>query len=510
MANTVDKTTGQRTFVNFESEYWLHAKYLQGGRPRIVEPEAMWVAAWRSRVPELIAFATLLLVVATAYAFRLRLTRASTRLNKWPINAIKYSAWLVSVVFVGGHLLAQPSITQVLTWFHALLFQWSWTLFLSEPFVFLFWIFIITTVFLWGRGLFCGWLCPFGSLSEALHKIGHLTGLKRLQFSVPRAWHARLKWVKYGVFVGLLLVSFLSMPLAETLAEVEPFKTTFLVGIWHRSWPFALFAGGLLGLSIFTERPFCKYLCPLGAALAMPSTFRWFGLLRKPACNSCSACAAGCGAHAIDRDGRIDQRECMLCLDCMVLYTDDHSCPPLVQERKRREKAGLPLTPIGADGYFIPLTPVADTPATAATARAAAKQVDPRMPTDRVTPAWAADPSIVRRMIAEARHHLWPIAPGCSWTAHATAAVAAGSALAVLVLAMTGHVPPLSVVGAALLLSAWEARARMASLRFVKEGPWWRHHYRMATPMDMLSYVGFKSLLIGATVLMILKALLMV
>jgi len=148
------------------------------------------------------------------------------------------------------------------------------------------------------------------------------------------------------------------MGLAEKLAEVEPFKTTFLVGLFNRSWPYTLFASALLGLSIFTERPFCKYLCPLGAGLAMPSTFRWFGLKRKQECDSCKACAVGCGSQAIDKDGRIDQRECLLCMDCMVYYYEDHACPPLSQERKRRTKAGLTLTPIGADGYYIPIKPV--------------------------------------------------------------------------------------------------------------------------------------------------------
>jgi NosR/NirI family nitrous oxide reductase transcriptional regulator len=508
LANTVDQATGQRTFINFDAEYWLAAKYLRGGRPHVATPEATWVPIWRARAPQLVLFSALLAGVAVAYAFRRRLTRASTRKNTWPVNGIKYAAWAASIGFVGFHLMAQPSITQVLTWFHALIFQWNWALFLSEPFVFIFWLFIITTVFLWGRGVFCGWLCPFGSLSEALHKIGHLVGLGRFQFSVPRVWHNRLRWVKYGVFAGLLLVSFFSMPLAEKLAEVEPFKTTFLVGLLNRSWPFTLFATGLLGLSIFTERPFCKYLCPLGAALAMPSTFRWFGLERKTACNSCSACAAGCGSQAIDRDGRIDQRECMLCLDCLVLYTDAHSCPPLVQERKRREKAGLPLTPIGPDGAFIPLTAIIDPPAAAATlaARSIRSRVDPTMPTDRVVPTWR-DSSWPRRFLAEVHHHFWPVAPGRSWRAHATAATAAAAALSVLLLAIEGRLPPISVIGAALVLSLWEARERMASLGFVKDGPWWRQDYRVATPVDMLSYVGFKNLLIGATSLMMLKAL---
>jgi NosR/NirI family nitrous oxide reductase transcriptional regulator len=149
-----------------------------------------------------------------------------------------------------------------------------------------------------------------------------------------------------------------SMTTAEMLAEVEPFKTTFLVGWFQRSWPYTLFAAAILGISVFVERPFCKYLCPLGASLAMPSTFRWFGLRRKQECSTCKACAVGCGAQAIDSDGRIDHRECLHCLDCMVLYTDEHACPPLAKERKRRERSGLPLTAIGRDGYYIPIHPV--------------------------------------------------------------------------------------------------------------------------------------------------------
>lgn len=355
LGNRVDRETGVRTFTGFDSEYWLAASSLAGGRPEVKKPEAAWQRVWKMRAVEIGLFSALLLAVGVVYALRDRLTRRSTRKNKWPVNLFKYPAWILSVGFVGFGLLAQPSITQVLTWFHSLLFHWQWELFLSDPFIFLFWIFIIVTVFVWGRGLFCGWLCPFGSLSELLYKVGSAVGLRRFQFTLPMALHNRLKWVKYGVFIGLLAVSMFSLGLAEKLAEVEPFKTTFLVGLFNRSWPYTLFAAGLLALSIFTERPFCKYLCPLGAALAMPTTFRWYGLKRKQECDSCHACAKGCGSNAIDADGRIDPRECMLCLDCMVLYTDPHACPPLSQERKRRTRAGLPLTPIGADGYYIPI-----------------------------------------------------------------------------------------------------------------------------------------------------------
>ncbi|MCE1184234.1 MAG: NosR/NirI family protein [Rhodocyclales bacterium] len=359
LGNRIDKESGAKTFANFDQEYWLPAQRLVGGRPEVIRPDPTWLKVWKERALEVAAFVLFLATVAGVYAQRDRLVRRASHRNKWAVNGFKYSAWLISIGLVGFGAMAQPSITQVLTWFHSLLFQWQWALFLSDPLIFVFWIFIILSVFIWGRGLFCGWLCPFGSLSELLFKLGRALGLKRFQFLLPAPLHHRLKYLKYGIFGGLLAVSFFSMGLAEQLAEVEPFKTTFLVGLFQRSGPYTLFATGLLGLSLLTERPFCKYLCPLGAALAMPTTFRWFGLRRKDECTRCKACAKGCGSQAIDPKGNIDARECMLCLDCMVLYYDDHACPPLAQERKRRTKAGEALTPIDARGYFIPIHPAA-------------------------------------------------------------------------------------------------------------------------------------------------------
>jgi NosR/NirI family nitrous oxide reductase transcriptional regulator len=355
LANKEDKETRTKTFTNFDREYWLPGAYLQGGRPYFERPEPTWLHIWKSRRYQIAAFVVLLIGTAVIYALRDKLVRRATRRDKRWVSIPKYLIWGVSTGFVGFYLMAQPSITQILAWFHSLLYHWQWELFLSDPFIFIFWWFIIITVFIWGRGLFCGWLCPYGALSEMAFKFGRLIGLRRFQFLLPRALHDKLKWLKYMIFAVLLATSFYSMGLAEKLAEVEPFKTTFLVGVGHRAWPYVLFWSILFGLSIFTERPFCKYLCPLGAGLAIPSTFRFFGLKRKSECSTCTACAAGCGSQAIDKQGAIDQRECMLCLDCMVLYYDVHSCPPLSQERKRREKTGQALTPISAKGYYIPI-----------------------------------------------------------------------------------------------------------------------------------------------------------
>ncbi len=501
LGNRIDAATGARSFASFDANYWLPAASLDGGRPKVDTEQAVWQRIWQRRAVEIAAFALLLVGVGVIYAMRDKLTRRANRKNKWPVNAFKYTAWGLSIVFVGFGAMAQPSITQVLTWFHAVLFRWDWALFLSDPFIFLFWIFIIVTVFLFGRGLFCGWLCPFGSLSEALHKIAHAVGLKRFQTQLPRAWHDRLKWLKYVIFLGLLAVSMFSM----VLAEVEPFKTTFLVGVFNRPWPYGLFVAVLLGLSLFIERPFCKYLCPLGASLAMPSTFRWWGLRRKMECNSCKACAAGCGAQAIDANGRIDHRECLHCLDCMVLYTDTTACPPLAKERKRRDREGLPLTSINRDGYFIP---IALAPADAAPERAR-KGVDPRLPTDAAEPAYRRDSTGLKRWLLATWDHLWPWR-GHGWKQGAGLRVAgvAGACAATLawVLAATGHLGAGALIGWWFGWSAYEVLARMLDKPYVKDGAWWAGRFRQATVMDMICYVGFKNLLIGASLFLIIKA----
>ena len=256
LGNRVDRATGHRSFAVFESKYWLPASLLEGGRPKIVEPDAPWVRVWKSQALPISLFALLLVAVTVVYAYREKLTRLSTHKNKWPVNGFKYTFWAISIFWIGFGYMAQPSITQVLTWFHALLFQWTWSLFLSDPFIFLFWIFIIVTVFLFGRGLFCGWMCPFGSLQEGIYKIARAVGLKRFQTQLPQKWHDRLKWLKYAIFFFLLTVSMFSMGLAEKLSEVEPFKTTFLVGVMNRAWPSSLFLAAFLRVSIFIERPY--------------------------------------------------------------------------------------------------------------------------------------------------------------------------------------------------------------------------------------------------------------
>jgi NosR/NirI family nitrite reductase transcriptional regulator len=128
------------------------------------------------------------------------------------------------------------------------------------------------------------------------------------------------------------------MERALVLAEAEPFKTAISMR-FLRAWPFVLFALALLTAGLFIERFFCRYLCPLGAALAIPAKIKLFDWLRRrPQCGrECRLCEVKCPVGAIDPIGRINPNECVLCLKCQVIQFDPGSCTVL---RARASRGG--------------------------------------------------------------------------------------------------------------------------------------------------------------------------
>ena len=85
---------------------------------------------------------------------------------------------------------------------------------------------------------------------------------------------------------------------------------------------------------------FCRYLCPLGAALSTSNSIRLFSWLRRrPECGQpCKTCAKECEIQAIDPNGVINMRECHYCLDCQVTYFNDEKCPPLKKLARKKAK----------------------------------------------------------------------------------------------------------------------------------------------------------------------------
>ncbi|ATE58591.1 transcription regulator [Thauera sinica] len=132
---------------------------------------------------------------------------------------------------------------------------------------------------------------------------------------------------------------------------------------------------------------------------------------------------------------------------------------------------------------------------------------DPRSMTEPMTPPYASN-GAAARLAAETWDHLWPWSR--SGFQRQRAIQAAGLALAVAaslawVLAALGQLAPAAIIGWWFGWSVFEIAVRMGSKPYVKEGPWWGRRYRRASLMDMICYVGFKNLLIGAALFIGLK-----
>jgi NosR/NirI family nitrous oxide reductase transcriptional regulator len=165
---------------------------------------------------------------------------------------------------------------------------------------------------------------------------------------MPQMIHERLWALKYIILLGLFGLSLQSLSLAEQASEIEPFKTAITLR-FLREWGFVLYAGALIGIGLFQRKFYCKYLCALGAALTIAGKFRIFDWLRRhrECGRPCQICAVECEVQAIKKNGEINPNECHYCLDCQVTYWNEQKCPPLVEKRKRREKAGRAREVIG-------------------------------------------------------------------------------------------------------------------------------------------------------------------
>jgi NosR/NirI family nitrous oxide reductase transcriptional regulator len=303
-----------------------------GMPPPASDEEPLWMRIWRANTVKVGLTVAALGALTLIFFFQNVLVRRPA-VYVW----VRRGYLLFILVWLGWYANAQLSVVNVLTFANSLLTGFSWDYFLSAPLIFILWASIAAGLLFWGRGPFCGWLCPFGALQELLNNVAQ--ALKVPQFRVPWGLHERLWPIKYIIFLGLFGMSLYSTAFAEQLAEVEPFKTSIILK-FAREWPFVLYALTLLAAGLFVERFFCRYMCPLGAALAIPGRIRMFEWLRRwPECGSpCQRCANECPVQAIHPEGHINVNECIYCMHCQELYFDDHRCPHMIQVRLKREK----------------------------------------------------------------------------------------------------------------------------------------------------------------------------
>ena len=179
---------------------------------------------------------------------------------------------------------------------------------------------VILASAIWGR-FFCGFMCSFGAMQDLIYLAG-----KHLPFKppIPENAHRFLKYLKYAVLIFIVLgVWTFALPGDMIWSPWTVF------GMYTSPWKglpaqaaFLSLGGGLLLViiagSLFIERFFCKYLCPMGAVFALFSHFRVFKI-RKPAgeCDSCRACTGKCSMSIpIYKDDKVNSGECINCMKC--------------------------------------------------------------------------------------------------------------------------------------------------------------------------------------------------
>ena len=325
----------QSIYSTFAGSYQIPADYVV--QPTmfanlIPDNAPLWVKIWYGKRFQIAGLAAGLFVLSLILVFQDWVVKRPRLVERVRVGFLIYT-----VVFIGWYALAQLSVVNILTFVNAVMHGFHWTTFLMDPLIFILWAFVAVSLLLVGRGVYCGWLCPFGAMQVLINKVA--VKLKVPQLEPPAYVHERLWAIKYVILLFLFGLSLQSVGLAERFAEIEPFKTAVTLH-FMRSWGYVLFAVGLLVAAAFTNKVYCRYVCPLGAGLAISGRWRLFEWLRrrKECGHPCQVCAVECEVRAISPLGPINYNECHYCLDCQLTYNNDHKCPPLVERRKKREK----------------------------------------------------------------------------------------------------------------------------------------------------------------------------
>lgn len=187
--------------------------------------------------------------------------------------------------------------------------------------------------------VFCGWICPFGSFQEWLGRLGKAILKKKYNHFIPEKLDQYLRYLRYLVLIWVIYVTAVSGKLIFNTYDPYHALFTFWSGEVAAEAIVILFATMLL--TLFVERPWCKYACPYGAFLGITNLFRIFKINRQEkSCISCKRCDRECPMSISISDTKtVKSSQCISCLNC----TSEVSCPAADTVRfeatKRREQA---------------------------------------------------------------------------------------------------------------------------------------------------------------------------
>jgi polyferredoxin len=172
------------------------------------------------------------------------------------------------------------------------------------------------------RKSFCGWLCPVGTISEYLWRLGRRASGR--SFRLPRPADIAVRSLKY-ILLGLFLWAVGSMPVKEIRAflsgpygmvdDVKMLNFFRFLGLTG-----CIVTAALAAASVFIRNFWCRYLCPYGALMGLVSLASPLRIRRDPGrCIDCAKCAKACpAALPVDRLVSIRSAECTSCLECVA------------------------------------------------------------------------------------------------------------------------------------------------------------------------------------------------
>jgi len=287
-----------------------------------------WKNTWYNKLYTVLLSLLTVIFAAALLVFKDSYTKYR---NIHQLVRVLFLIWVL--VWLGWSVGGQVSIIHLASLIQAIFDGRGFSSFMAEPAIVIIGIGALISMPIWGRALFCGWLCPFGALQELLNKLALFIGIKQKKISEKN--DKFLKKVKYAVLLILGIVFIYSFDLGLSASSIEPFKTSITFR-FNAPLIALIWVGIILIVGLFVERAYCRVLCPLGASLAIFGKVRIFNFLhRRIECgNPCKACNVECPTQAIKLDGSINMNECFQCLDCQVMYFDKHKCPPLVSKYK--------------------------------------------------------------------------------------------------------------------------------------------------------------------------------
>lgn len=171
--------------------------------------------------------------------------------------------------------------------------------------------------------VFCGWICPFGTFQELISKIGKKIFKKKFNFFIPYKVDKYLRFFRYIVLAWVIYMTAITGKII--FDRVDPYFALFQFWTGEAAVSAFIILGASAILSLFIERPFCKYACPYGAALGIFNLFRIFSITRnKVTCIDCKACDRNCPMNIpVSTSKRIWNHQCIVCMKC----TSEESCP---------------------------------------------------------------------------------------------------------------------------------------------------------------------------------------